>query len=365
MLRKYWLHLLQLDGWALTAVLLLATFGLAMLGSIEYNADEISSGRFFKQLIFFAVSVLALLFVSYLDYRWLRNYANIFYFLGILLLILVLIFGTTINGTRGWFAFGSLTFQPVELVKLCMIIFLSHWFTEKGGEFYKFKNILFSVGLVGVIIGLVLLQPDLGSALIILVIWLGLLCLVRTKKRYILYIILSLILVGVCAWFFVLKDYQKDRLLTFIDPNRDPLVTGYNLSQSLIAVGSGKIWGRGLGLGPQSQLNFLPEQENDFIFAAISEELGFFGAGVIIGLFMLFFYRTLIMLKKSPDDFSLFMLAGILFAFFGQFFINIGMNIGIMPITGLPLPFVSSGGSSLLISFCSVGLIQSIRVHGK
>ncbi len=336
-----------------------------MLGSIEFNSESLGLSTFYKQLIYFGLGLIILFSFSFLDYRWLRNYAYVLYIVSAILLILVLIFGATIRGTTGWFKIGPASFQPVELVKIFLIIFLAYFFSQYGEQLFQLKKILISGLFAGGLILLVILQPDLGSALIFLAIWLGLLFLVRTKKRYLVLIIGSLALVMVASFFLVLKDYQQERILTFMDPGRDPLGTGYNLSQSLIAVGSGQFWGRGLGLGTQSQLNFLPEQENDFIFAAISEELGFFGAGLILLLFTILFYRLFKMIRKSNDDFAYFVVCGFLIYLFVQLFINVGMNMGIMPITGLPLPFVSAGGSSLLTLFLALAIIQSIYIKQK
>ena len=365
MFRKFIQNLPKLDWWLCTAVFLLALLSLVIIGSIILNADQANSTRLMKQVIFVALGVGLMFIVSQIDYRLLRNYAFIFYVGAALLLLAVLLFGTTIRGTTGWFNFGFFSFQPVEIVKICLIMFLAYYFSEKTQEFFDFKNILTSGLFVALLLGLVVLQPDLGSALIFLVIWLGLLFLIKTKKKYLLIIIASLLLIIVVSWFAVLKDYQKERILNFVDPSRDPLGTGYNLSQSLVAIGSGNIWGRGLGLGPQSQLNFLPEQEDDFIFAVIAEELGFVGACLIIILFTVIFYRILRIMRNANNDFAFFLSAGILISFFGQFCINIGMNIGLMPITGLPLPFVSAGGSSLISSFIALGILQNIYLQQK
>ncbi len=365
MFRKFFSHFLQFDIWMGLAILLLISLGLIMLGSIEFNADTTDSGFFYKQLIFAGLGIILFLFFSFLDYRWLRSYAYLFYIISAILLILVLIFGTTIRGTTGWFQLGFFSLQPVELVKIFLIIFLAYFLSEQKEELLHWRNLGKLIALVAALVILVMLQPDFGSALIFIIVWLGLLFISAVKKTHFLIIIIGLACLAVLSWFFLFKDYQRDRLLTFVDPGRDPLGSGYNLSQSLIAVGSGKIWGRGLGLGPQSQLNFLPEQTNDFIFASLAEELGLVGAGTLIIIFFFLFYRLFRLIRRAPDDFSLFLTVGILLSLFSQFFINIGMNLGIMPITGLPLPFVSAGGSSLVSSLIMMGIVQSIYRRQK
>jgi len=209
------------------------------------------------------------------------------------------------------------------------------------------------------------MQPDMGSALIFLALWIGFLLLSHIRKTQLLILFLILALLATSSWFLILKDYQKERIVTFLNPSSDSLNTGYNVIQSIIAIGSGKILGRGLGLGPQSQLNFLPEQEADFIFAVISEELGFIGSSIVLILFGLIFYRIWLLAKHSSNDFTLYLINGILIILFTQTVINIGMNIGMMPVTGLPLPWVSAGGSSLVINLLLVGILENIHQSAK
>jgi len=174
-----------------------------------------------------------------------------------------------------------------------------------------------------------------------------------------------LILSFLISWFFFLEDYQRDRIITFLQPNRDPLGQGYNITQSIIAVGSGQFWGRGLSLGPQSRLNFLPAKETDFIFSVIAEALGFVGSFFVIALFGLLFWRIVKIMRKSQDDFGIFLTWGVLLMIVVQVFINIGMNLGLAPVAGLPLPFISAGGSSLLVNLMAIGILQSIYLRQK
>lgn len=361
--RQYFNLIKQYDWWIFGFVLILITFSLVIIYSIGTNAETPDLSRFNKQLIFFGIGLAGMVFFSLLDYRTLSSYAYVFYVAGFIILALLLIFGTTIRGTTGWFVVGGVSIQPVEFVKLLFVVFMARFFSDKALDMDQWKNIGLSAAFCGGMVGLVMLQPDLGSALIFISVWLGLLLMQKVKWYKILIIFLILAMVAMSGWLFFLEDYQKQRIMTFIDPAQDPLGTGYNVTQSIIAVGSGRLLGRGLGLGPQSQLEFLPESEADFIFAVIAEELGFLGAGFILILFCFLLYRVWRIIRGATDDFAVMLGTGIFIIFLTQILINIGMNLGVMPVTGLPLPFVSAGGSSLLVSFCLVGIMQSIRIR--
>jgi rod shape determining protein RodA len=211
-----------------------------------------------------------------------------------------------------------------------------------------------------VMMSLVLLQPDLGSAVILGLIWFGIMCLVGARRLYIVGLVGLVAVASVFSWFFLLQDYQKDRVLTFVYPESDPLGAGYNTNQAAIAVGSGKFFGRGLGFGSQSQLRFLPEAQTDFVFSVIGEELGFAGAGAVIGLFGFLFWRLLRIIRHANNDFAAVVVSGVTIVFFSQLVINVGANVGLLPVTGVTLPFVSYGGSSLIVNLLMVGMVQSV-----
>ena len=246
-----------------------------------------------------------------------------------------------------------------------MVIVLSKLLVDWKGELYRRRYFIIYSAVASFLIILVLLQPDIGSALILVSIFLGMLFFAKVKRSYVIFIIILLIVVIAASWLFVLKDYQKERVLTFFDPSRDPWGSGYNITQSIIAVGSGNLFGRGLGLGPQSRLDFLPAQETDFIFAVIAEELGFVGSILIVAFFIFLLYRLIKIGKLARDDFGLFVASGIALYIFIQTFINIGMNIGLVPIAGVPLPLMSYGGSSLLTSLAAIGILQSIFIRHR
>lgn len=355
----------KIDWLLLAAVLILIIFGLAAIYTLTINQESQALAKFNRQLIVFTVGFLVLLVMVVLDYRVFHSFSFILYLLGGFLLLLVLIFGARIKGSTAWFSFYGQTFQPVEVAKITLIIFLSKYFSDHYNEMYNLRRIITSALIILPYLAMVLVQPDFGSAIILLIIWLGLLFLNKTRRSHLVLILAVFVLIAVISWFFVLQDYQQERIITFFNPGRDPLGSGYNPLQSIIAVGSGQLFGRGLGLGPQSQLNFLPVAEKDFIFAVIAEELGFVGSCLVILFFVFLFWRLIKSLREANTNFSLFLLAGIVISLFSQVFINISMNIGLLPITGIPLPFLSYGGSSLVSSLFMIGLAESIIVRQR
>lgn len=277
------------------------------------------------------------------------------------MLTAVLFLGKQIHGAISWFSFAGFSFQPVELAKLIMIIIFAKYFAKHASQIHRWRYIIVSGIYLILPIALILMQPDLGSIIILIAIWLGISLMAGIRLKNLLIIFLILIIITANAWMLFLKDYQKNRILTFLNPKSDPLGRGYHVIQSIIAVGSGGLFGRGLGYGSQSQLNFLPEQHTDFILASIAEELGFVAIFFIIILFGLIFFRGFKIILRAPDNFGRFLGLGIIIYLFTHVIINIGMNIGLLPITGIPLPLLSYGGSNLLITLISIGLLQSIR----
>jgi len=364
MINKIFLYLKNFDWVLFLPVFLLACFGLAEIYSVALGQETVNLLNFKKQIFFIGAGVALLFFFAFLDYRFLKNSSNYIYILGIITLVAVLIFGTTIRGTRGWFNFAGFNFQPVEFIKIVLIIFLAKFFSDLAIQIRPWKHLIIS-GLGSLLfVILILLQPDFGSALILLFIWLIMVIIAGFSKKH--FLIIGLILATVMSglWLFSFKDYQKQRIMTFLRPS-DSLSQGYNVAQAIIAVGAGQLTGRGLGFGSQSQLKFLPEAQNDFIFAVISEELGFLGVLLVILFFSVFFYRCLSSLRKINNDFGIFFVLGALGLIFIEMFTNIGMNIGILPVVGISLPFISYGGSGILASFALVGIIESIIIRSK
>jgi len=356
---------LKLD-WILNfSVFLLSGIGLLALYSISLSeVNEESLSIFGRQIIFFVAGLIILFILSFTDYRYFRSHSKAIYFFMLIILVMVLIIGTVVRGTTGWISVGSLSVQPVELVKILLILSLASFITKNMGILNEVLRLVVSFILAGVAIFLVLRQPDFGSALVLMIILIVMILLSGIKWKYLVGIFFLGIFTIIVGWFFLI-DYQKNRLINFIDPNNDPKGSGYNVIQSVVAVGSGGINGKGLGHGSQSQLNFLPENHTDFIFAVIVEEFGVWGSGAVLLLLFTIFYRMKKIAEVSADNFGYLIVIGSMGMFFAQVVINIGMNIGIMPVTGIPLVFLSYGGSSLISSFIILGIINNIYLTGR
>jgi rod shape determining protein RodA len=342
---------------------LLVCFGLVAIYSVTLSREVVDWNNLIKQLIAFAVGLLLFFIMTFLDSKILKSYALWLYFLGLILLLVVLFFGSTLRGTRGWFTFGDFSFQPVELVKIIAIIFLAYYFSRRSRPLNKMKYLIVSGLAIFIPFILVVLQPDFGSAIILFLIWLGFILAIGLRRYQIVIFSVGAILAFTLVWSFLFAPYQKDRIRIFLNPAADPLGAGYNVTQSVIAIGAGNWIGSGLSFGSQSQLKFLPEAQTDFVFAVIAEELGFLGVVLILGLFFMIFYRLYRLTKRCHDDFSLFLILGIMILFFCQLVMNIGMNLGLAPVTGITLPFVSYGGSSLIIMLLIMGLAESVRMR--
>ncbi len=365
MFNKIILYLRNFDWILFFAVLLLVSFGLVEIYSIALGQGTADLLNFKKQLFFGSAGFLLLFFFAFFDYHTLRGFSNYFYLFGVLLLSGVLFFGETVNGTKGWFSFGSFSLQPVEFVKIFVILFLARYFSGVALKANPLKHLFVTGGGVLIFIVLVLAQPDFGSALIIFLLWLCMILLAGFEKKYFIAIFLIISVLSGLAWSFYFKPYQKQRIITFLNPSFEPLDQGYNIAQAIIAIGSGGLFGRGVGFGSQSHLKFLPESQTDFIFAVVSEELGFLGVVLVLLFFTIFFYRCLANLKKINNDFGIFFILGTASLIFIEMFINIGMNIGIFPVVGIAFPFLSYGGSAMITNLILVGISESIIIRAN
>jgi len=365
MLHRLKLYLKNFDWILFAAVFLLVVFGLVEIYSVALGQGSVDLLNFRKQILFAAGGFLSLFIFAFIDSYFLRSLNRYLYGLSVLVLGGVLILGTTIRGTRGWFTFFGFYLQPVEFVKIIFILFLAAYFSYLATRVKTARHFFISALSAAALIGLVLFQPDFGSALILGAIWLVLIIAAGFNKKYYLAVGLAAILIFSVSWLFLFKDYQKERVINFFNPGANAQESGYNISQAIIAVGSGGLTGKGVGFGSQSQLKFLPEAQTDFIFAVIAEELGFLGVMLVLGFYSIFFFRIYRILGKINNDFGIYFLIGAAGLIFIQMFINIGMNLGIMPVVGLPLPFVSYGGSSLVSLLTLVGIIQNIIIKSK
>jgi len=365
MLKRLFLYLKNLDWTIFLPIFLLSCFGLIEIYSIALGKGTAELINFHKQIIFILLGVIIFFIFTLIDFRFWKDFAYYIYLGGVVLLVAVLFFGTTVKGTTGWFEFPFFSIQPVEFVKIATIIFLARFFAYAKGDFRTLKQFILSGLGVFLFFFLVVLQPDFGSAMILFLTWLAMVAFVGFNKKYFLIIGLIILLTGAGMWNFYFRDYQKERIMTFLNPEQSSLDQGYNVSQAIIAVGAGGLMGRGVGFGSQSQLKFLPEAQNDFIFAVIAEELGFIGVFLVLSFFGVFFFRCLANLRNLKNDFAVFFVLGVVGLIFIEMFINISMNIGIFPVVGIPLPFVSYGGSALITSFILIGIVENIIIQSK
>ncbi len=361
-LTHMWSQLRSADWLLLLCVFTLLLLGLSAIYSVELSQEASGFLHVKKQLVAVVVGVICFLLVALSNYKLLQNYALALYCLCTALLGLVLLFGETIRGSQGWFVMGPVSFQPVELMKIALIVTLSTYFARRASRPFRWRSLMESGLIVLLPVVLVLLEPDFGSASVLLGTWFLFLVFVGVPWRYLVSIVLVLVALLVFSWFFLFADYQRSRIMTFIDPSLDPLDQGYNVTQAIIAIGSGGMWGSGLGFGTQSQLKFLPESQTDFIFAVIAEELGFLGVILVLCSFGFLFYRCGRHAINSRDDFTSYLLLGSGAVFFLQFLVNIGMNLGLFPVTGIGLPLVSYGGSSLITMLILIGIVESIAI---
>lgn len=347
-------------------ILLIALFGILLFSMTALYSIGLGRGSetyMERQLIALGIGSIGMLFLAALNYRVIKNSVIPLYVFSCLMLLAVIFFGEKVRGTRGWFMIGSVGFQPAEFVKIALILMLARYFSLWTKHVGRIRPLIVS-GLITVIpVILILLQPDFGSAIIIFVIWLSMIAARGISRKQSIFLGAAFAIMLFASWFFLFQDYQKDRVLSFLSPSRDSSGAGYNVRQAIIAIGGGELFGQGVGEGQQSQLRFLPEAQTDFIFAVIAEELGFVGVSALLLLWMLLFYRLTRIMRMNGDDFSSFMIFGIIVVFFSQVVITIGGNLGVLPITGLVLPFVSYGGSALAISLCMLGLAQSAHIH--
>ncbi len=325
-------------------------------------------GTFFmRQIVWIAISFGVFFSFSFIDFRFLKRtnvLVAVFLFFCFLLLLLFIL-GSVSHGARSWFDFGFFSFQPSDVMKLVLVLILAKYFSRRHVEIRYIKHIFISGFYALFPLLLVLFQPDFGSAIILFFIWLGMVLVSGISKTHLFLVFSSAILVFFFLWSFVFAPYQKARIMTFINPLADVHGTGYNAFQSTIAVGSGQTLGKGLGFGTQSRLKFLPEPQSDFIFAAFSEEWGFVGSITILLLYALVIWRILLSASYGATNFEMLFGMGIAIFFMSHILINIGMNLGLMPVTGIPLPFMSYGGSHLLTEFMALGILMSMRKYSR
>ncbi len=320
-----------------------------------------------KQIIWVGICFTVFLVFSFIDFGFLkRTNVLVFIFLAVsFILLLLFILGSVSNGAQSWFDFGFFSFQPADMMKLVLVLILAKYFSRRHVEIRDTKHIFISFFYAVIPLILVLLQPDFGSAIILFSIWLGMVLVSGISKKHLALVFSAGTIIFVLLWLFVFAPYQKARITTFLNPLADIHGSGYNAFQSTIAVGSGQMFGKGLGFGTQSRLKFLPQPQSDFIFAAFAEEWGFVGSLVVLILYALVIWRILYIASLGATNFEILFGMGIAIFFMSHILINVGMNLGLMPVTGIPLPFMSYGGSHLLAEFMGLGILMSMRRYAR
>ncbi len=344
-----------------------SALALSCLGLLTMNSFIAEDPFFLRQSLWLLVSVTAFFVVSSFDWRIVRRsgVAVSIYAIACGLLLLLVLIGQTVKGAQSWLTVGFAAFQPAELAKLALIVVLAKYFSRRHIEIRNFRHIIVSGAYAALLFVIVALQPDFGSAIIIFLIWLGMVLVSGISRKHLLAVFaLGLVVFG-GLWLFGFRDYQKERIVSFLHPLADIQGAGYNAYQSTVAVGSGELFGKGIGYGTQSKLRYLPEYQTDFIFAAYAEEWGFVGVVLLFALYGTLFFRILAISRRGATNFETLFAMGVLFYFSAHFLLHVGINLGLLPVTGTTIPFMSYGGSHLLVEFVSLGILCGQASYGR
>lgn len=356
-------HFKKLDWLLISCSVLLTVFGLVAIWSTGLAKGDFLN--FQKQAIFFVVGLAIMFSISFFDYRILRNNPYlilILYFFCLLMLAGLYFFAPVIRGTRGWYRLGFFTLDPTEPIKIVLVILLAKYFSLRHIEMYKFRHILISGLYLFFPVILTFMKPDLGGTLILILIWLGILIVSGIKINHFLILLFCFIVLSVFSWHFLLKDYQRERIISFVLPY-NVLGGSWSQAQTKISIGSGNIFGKGIGNDSQVQYGFLPEPHTDFIFSVIAEEWGLVGVCIFFVLYLIMIWRILKIAVLSQSNFPRLFSVGFTIILITQFAINIGMNLAFLPVVGIYLPLVSYGGSGLMANYFSLGILESIKVR--
>ncbi|MCL4371591.1 MAG: rod shape-determining protein RodA [Chloroflexi bacterium] len=356
----------QFDFLLMAVVLVLVGWGLAMIYSATYRLSGTPAvdPRVYQQAVFLAVGLLAAAVVLFIDYNLFRDFAMPIYIVGVLSLAGVLVIGQITHGSQRWVDLGFFSIQPSEPAKLTVIIGLSRYLADHEDQIHEFKHILVTLLMAAIPAGLTLAQPDMTTAAVYIAIWLGMAVMAGMRFWHTMALTCFGIATGPLAWMFM-HDYQRDRVRVFLGLEDDPTGKGYNAIQAVIGVGAGGWFGRGFTSGTQSQLHFLRVQYADYIFSVLAEELGFIGALALFFIFLFLCWRCLGVAGRCPQTFPRLVVTGVVVMFAFQVFVNIGMNIGLLPPAGVTLPFISYGGSSLITALAAVGLVQNVALRRR
>ena len=340
---------------------------LCLLGILTMHPFGDSASLAPKQLIWLAISIVAYFVCAVLDMRFIRRTTVIVagYVFLVSILALLLVATHAVMGAKSWFNLGAFSLQPADPGKILFIALIAKYFSRRHMEIGDFRHILVSGLYAAVPIILILLEPDLGTAAIFVAIWFGTVLVSGISKKHLLLVSIAGLITLAGLWFVGLHDYQRARIMTFVNPAADIHGRGYNAYQATVAAGSGQVWGKGIGYGTQSKLRFLPEYETDFIFAAFAEEWGFVGVLLVLMLYGLLIARLIAIAQRSATNFDAFFTIGVIIMLISHVFIHAGINLGLLPVTGTTIPFMSYGGSHLLMEFVALGIVTSLAGEGR
>ncbi len=347
--------------------LLVPALALSLVGILTMSTFGVGASLAPRQLLWLAISFVVYVVLATVDMRFIRRTPVVMtlYLLSIVLLASLLLFAHPVMGARAWFSLGPISFQPADLAKLAMIALLAKYLSRRYVEIGDFRHIIVSGGYALTFILLIIVEPDMGNAIIFCALWLGMMLVSGISKKHLAVLGLIGLVVASTLWFEGLKPYQRTRIISFINPASDIHGSGYNAYQAKIAVGSGELFGKGIGYGTQSKLRFLPEYQTDFIFAAYAEEWGFVGVMLLLAVYGLLFVRLGQIARAAATNFDAFFTLGVLLLLAAHIVIHIGISLGLLPVTGTTIPFMSSGGSHLVLEFAALGIVTSLARHGR
>jgi len=340
---------------------------LSLVGILTMSAFGQGASLAPRQVLWLSISVGVYLALSAFDMRFIRRTSVVMalYVTALTLLALLLVVADPVMGARAWFSFGSISFQPADLAKLALIVLLAKYLSRRHVEIGDFRHIIVSGLYALALVALIVVEPDMGNAIIFSTLWFGMMLVSGISKKHLALLGIAGLLVASVLWFEGLKPYQRTRIISFVNPASDIRGSGYNAYQAKIAVGSGELFGKGVGYGTQSKLRFLPEYQTDFIFAAYAEEWGFVGVVLLLGVYALLFTRLAQIARAAATNFDAFFTLGVLILFAAHVAIHAGISLGLLPVTGTTIPFMSSGGSHLMLEFAALGIVTSLARHGR
>ncbi len=354
-------------AWLSEWPLLVIPTALTVLGILTMHTFGDGNSLAPRQLIWLGVSIVVFLAVSSFDMRFIRRTPIILvgYAVSIGLLVLLLVATHAVQGAKSWFDLGIFSLQPADPIKLVFIALMAKYFSRRHMDIGDFRHIIVSGAYAAGLILLILVEPDLGTAVIFSIVWFGMILVSGISKKHLAVIVTIAAVAAAGLWIFALRDYQRDRIVSFLNPAADIHGTGYNAYQATVAVGSGEVMGKGIGYGTQSKLRFLPEYETDFIFASYAEEWGFIGILLVLVLYGILLARLLSIARRAATNFDALFTIGVILLFTAHIFIHSGINLGILPVTGTTIPFMSYGGSHLIVEFAALGIVASLARNGR